>query len=106
MSIEASRDANKLIQDIELELASIRAATALRRLDDAGPKTVGRADRTDASPAEANVRVIGTVDLEAVKDEPPLRAQPAGPEEPAHSPLTAARRPTLQERLALLRDET
>jgi len=99
MSIEHSRDANRLIEDMELELASIRAAMELRRLDQA-PSPAAVPTRPVEAPATAEerppARVISAVDLTPEKPSAPAPA----PEVAA--PSATPRRKSLQERLASL----
>lgn len=99
MSIELSRDANALLEDIELELASIRAAMALRPLEPS---------QRLASPvkqAQAPVPAIGPFDLTRSGAETPREAtREAAPDE-APSPSEPAKRPTLQQRLAAMSEE-
>lgn len=99
MSIELSRDASRLIEDIELELASIRAAMALRPLD---MPLLQRLPVSEASvePAVPAARRIGPFDLSRSGAE----AAPVAPA-PATEPAEAPKRMTLQERLASLQDE-
>ena len=59
MSIELSRDANALLEDIELELASIRAAMALRPLE-SSPRFLSPPKSPEAAPAPAAPNPGGT----------------------------------------------
>ena len=98
MSIELSRDANALLEDIELELASIRAAMALRPLEPS---------QRLASPvkqAQAPVPAIGPFDLTRSGAESPREAV-QGAVAVATSPDEPAKRPTLQQRLAAMSEE-
>jgi len=99
MSIELSRDANRLIEDIELELASIRAAMALRPLEPAG-STLPAPASADV-PAAPAIRKIGPFDLSRSGSEPSAAPPPVAAAEHAEVP----KRMTLQERLASLRDQ-
>jgi hypothetical protein len=101
MGLDRSPDADRLLQDIELELASIRAAMALRRLDVPSAPTQPPVDApTVAVPA---ARVIGSVDVKRASPLHPVAQHSAPPSEmPAAS---QARRQTLQERLASLAED-
>lgn len=103
MSIELSRDANRLIEDIELELASIRAAMALRPLEQPH-QAIPAATIPEHSPASA-IRQIGPFDLTRSGGD----ASPAAPAPDASAPAAERdeqpKRMTLQERLASLRDD-
>ena len=96
MSIDPTRDASQLLEDIELELASIRAATALRSLDrPASPPLKPPAPMQALAP-----RVIDASgrDLEKVGRAAPVEL-PADPAPAATSPDEPKRR-SLRERLA------
>ncbi len=100
MSIELSHDASRLIEDIELELASIRAAMALRPLDEKPVPTPAPA----AKAADVPVRAIGPFDLTRSGAEPKPAAaavSSTGAIEQSEPP----KRMTLQARLASLRDQ-
>lgn len=92
MSTELTRDASQLLEDIELELASIKAATALRSLDRPAPQPQ---KPTAPIPALAP-RIIDASgrDLEKVG-----RGAPAAPE-PLAPRLPEPKRKSLRERLA------
>lgn len=104
MSIEQSRDANRLIEDIELELASIRAAMALRPLDEAG-KLLPAAASAEPSPRPA-VRSIGPFDLARSGTEAAAPAAASTPSASAVEPAPGGppKRMTLSERLASMQD--
>lgn len=105
MSIELSRDASRLIEDIELELASIRAAMALRPLEPSLPRAL---TATDVEPAVPAVRRIGPFDLSraGAKAAPEAATVPEpAASEPAAELDGAPKRMTLQERLASLQDK-
>lgn len=103
MSIDNPQGATALLEDAELELASIRAALALQSLD--------RGDqRLAVQPAQdlnAPARMIDArgVDLTRIGHER-VAMRPAEAEQPPHAPAPAApaapRRLTLRERLASL----
>lgn len=95
MSTELTRDASQLLEDIELELASIKAATALRSLDRPAPP----AQKLSAPVQPLTPRIIDASgrDLEKVgRAAPPASASPVAP-----TPGPAdAKRKSLRERLA------